>query len=175
MFSWVVAAYLILQFMITMTSLIQRRSSDNGTMPILGLSLLTLAYVIAYLGMIITTVIVTKSNPTDPTVAFERAISKVYDEETASYLQDLAEYHCNICKTSVIEGTKHCGFCNRCTTGFDHHCRWVSNDIGRFNYIQFIRMLLFVLATQILQIVTCSLGLSQAKNQNSSGGEDNDP
>ena len=61
-----------------------------------------------------------------------------------------AEFYCSICETHVIVGSKHCRICNRCCADFDHHCRWVSNDIGIFNYIEFMRLLLFTLATLII-------------------------
>ena len=67
----------------------------------------------------------------------------------------MAEYYCNICEVHVIEDSKHCQLCNRCSYEFDHHCRWVSNDIGRLNYIIFIRMLICVAFTLIIQVCFC--------------------
>ena len=47
---------------------------ENETSDIVGLVLLSVLYAIAYVSMIISTIIVTKSDPTDPTVALERAL-----------------------------------------------------------------------------------------------------
>lgn len=43
---------------------------------IVGLSFFAGMYLISYLGMLITTLIVTKSDPTDPTVAYTRELRK---------------------------------------------------------------------------------------------------
>ena len=49
--------------------------------------------------------------------------------------------------------------CNRCTYNFDHHCQWVSNDIGGKNYKDFVRMLVSVMATLLVQLTTISIHL----------------
>ena len=49
----------------------------------------------------------TKIDPTDETVYIEReAQIKGYD--VASFDVNLYEYYCNVCKTHVLEHTKHC-------------------------------------------------------------------
>ena len=64
-------------------------------------------------------------------------------------------FYCDLCDTHVLLNTKHCQRCNRCAYEFDHHCVWVSNDISLHNYIEFIRMLIGLLATMVFQIILC--------------------
>lgn len=45
---------------------------------------------------------------------------------------------CGICGWTVNLKAKHCGQCNRCTEGFDHHCKWLNNCIGEKNYKLFV-------------------------------------
>ena len=50
--------------------------------------------------------------------------------------------YCRVCRSSVNERSYHCGRCNRCTDGFDHHCLYLGSCIGKGNYEVFIRILL---------------------------------
>ena len=75
------------------------------------------------------------------------------------------QFFCDVCDTHVLKNTKHCQRCNRCAYDFDHHCVWVSNDIGMHNYIDFIRMLMAVLATVILQFIFCAYLLTTASEK----------
>ena len=68
----------------------------------------------------------------------------------------------------MINGSKHCRQCNRCTSNFDHHCIWVSNDIGERNYLAFVRMLLFVLLTLLSNVALNVLVLATPLEGNKS-------
>lgn len=47
--------------------------------------------------------------------------------------------NCSWCKiTFNSPHTKHCSLCNKCIEGFDHHCKWLNQCIGRKNYRCFI-------------------------------------
>ena len=40
------------------------------------------------------------------------------------------DLYCHLCGTPVTESSKHCKRCDRCVSGFDHHCIWLNNCIG---------------------------------------------
>ncbi len=46
----------------------------------------------------------------------------------------------------MAEDAKHCGACNRCVNGFDHHCRWLNNCVGSENYSYFFKLICSVFA-----------------------------
>ncbi|KAG6492586.1 hypothetical protein ZIOFF_047549 [Zingiber officinale] len=51
----------------------------------------------------------------------------------------------------VLKYSKHCRVCDKCVDGFDHHCRWINNCIGRKNYKRFFILMVFALLLLILQ------------------------
>ena len=48
---------------------------------------------------------------------------------------------------------KHCIICNKCIDGFDHHCNWLNNCIGKLNYRPFVGLLLAYNVQGVLQII----------------------
>lgn len=92
--------------------------------------------------------ITTKSDPTDRTVRLQRYCYL----ENLSFDQERYEYFCHICDTNVLELTKHCGRCNRCCGGFDHHCVWLNNCIGKQNYHLFFALISIVFIENLCSI-----------------------
>ncbi|XP_076942733.1 protein S-acyltransferase 21-like [Bidens hawaiensis] len=45
---------------------------------------------------------------------------------------------CWSCNAEVHKSCKHCRSCKKCVIGFDHHCVWLNNFVGRKNYITFV-------------------------------------
>ena len=68
--SWGYAAFILISFTITVITLFQRESKSRGKD--IGIGTLSALFIIFYSAMILTTVIITKSDPTDPTIALER-------------------------------------------------------------------------------------------------------
>lgn len=87
-------------------------------------------YLMLALGTVFYAYVSTKINPQDPTIQLEEACK----QHNMKFDSSMYEYHCQICDSHVLAGSKHCGQCNRCTSGFDHHCRYLNNCIGEQNY-----------------------------------------
>lgn len=66
---------------------------------------------------------------------------------------------CEVCETHVLDSAKHCGACNRCVHGFDHHCRWLNNCVGAANYRLFFRLICSVFLMALLHNVTNGFSL----------------
>ena len=60
--------------------------------------------------------------------------------EDFNYAEFKLEFFCENCMGFVLQRSKHCGYCNRCTSKFDHHCKWINNCIGGQNYNLFLIM-----------------------------------
>ena len=48
--------------------------------------------------------------------------------------------------------SKHCTRCDRCVVGFDHHCKWLNNCIGRENYKFFWLLIVALDANALVQV-----------------------
>ncbi|CAD8142449.1 unnamed protein product [Paramecium pentaurelia] len=59
-------------------------------------------------------------------------------------IQELYDFYCSFCDSYVSSTTKHCRVCERCVSDFDHHCKWLNNCIGKKNYQEFFKLLIFV-------------------------------
>ncbi|KAG8853134.1 Palmitoyltransferase [Tulasnella sp. 330] len=52
--------------------------------------------------------------------------------------------YCRTCDCYKPPRAHHCKECKQCVLRMDHHCPWVNNCVGHFNYGYFIRFLLWV-------------------------------
>jgi len=100
---------------------------------------------ISGLVVLISGYIATATDPSDPYLKEARqahALNQTYEPSKR-------EFYCSTDHTYVSAGSKHCRRCNRCTEGFDHHCKWINNDIGKANYKSF-----FVMITSVMVFLT---------------------
>ena len=61
---------------------------------------------------------------------------------------------CQWCFKTKPDRCHHCSQCNRCILKMDHHCPWVANCIGFYNYKYFFCMIFNCAVTCILIITT---------------------
>ncbi|KAL6561447.1 hypothetical protein OROMI_017048 [Orobanche minor] len=58
---------------------------------------------------------------------------------------------CTLCNVEVRKCSKHCRSCDKCVDGFDHHCRWLNNCVGRKNYVTFISLMAISLVWLVVE------------------------
>lgn len=73
---------------------------------------------------------------------------------------------------ALTSDTRHCGRCNKCIPGYDHHCIYLNTCIGTRNYPLFVGLLscaiLLLLTQQIVSgyALSCLLGPGQDDGRN---------
>ena len=116
------------------------------------LTILAIVYFISFIVLVVQTVIVTKHDPSDPTIKLWRTYKKSLKDKKLGmttkvvlFNEEAFKFFCSVCNSYVMNNSKHCQKCNRCTSEFDHHCLWINNDIGLLNYAGFMRMIIALL------------------------------
>lgn len=69
------------------------------------------------------------------------------------------KFKIKFCPTCYIfrgPGVSHCKKCNNCVDGFDHHCPWLGNCIGKNNYKYFMIFLVFFNLLIIINLIGSS-------------------
>lgn len=83
---------------------------------------------------------------------YEETLESYSDE--ASFAKTNETQLCHTCHVARPLRSKHCRVARRCVLLFDHHCPFVGNTIGLYNYKWFYLYLLFLTLAEIGFIVT---------------------
>nr|KJB68732.1 hypothetical protein B456_011G2379002 [Gossypium raimondii] len=76
--------------------------------------------------------------------------SYIPDVEDTSFASDqepkknvLQSKYCDKCAAYKPPRTHHCRVCKRCILRMDHHCLWINNCVGYWNYKAFFNLILY--------------------------------
>lgn len=83
-------------------------------------------------------------------ICFDPADPRLADPDLAKEGEELQL--CVECDRNVLKNSYHCRACQRCVEGFDHHCVFLNNCIGKRNYSSFFRLLMTIILHTTLLI-----------------------
>ena len=92
-------------------------------------------------------------DPSDSLLKKEIQKKKQMQKEGKHYLLEISRKFpfCLICCSNIYSTSKHCKKCNKCIENFDHHCNWLNNCVGKYNYGYFY-LLVFIVLCDCLSI-----------------------
>ncbi|EGR28075.1 hypothetical protein IMG5_183660 [Ichthyophthirius multifiliis] len=81
---------------------------------------------------------------------FQRLLDQLYNMHIQQEIQARQYRQCKKC-INIIKPprTHHCSQCKACVLKMDHHCQWVDNCIGFYNYKHFFCMLFYATLTLV--------------------------
>lgn len=83
-----------------------------------------------------------KASLTDPGTVNKQNLRRALRAFEFDGVMFTAKNECKTCKIEKPARSKHCRLCNKCVMRFDHHCIWLNNCVGYYNYRWFLAFLL---------------------------------
>ncbi|KAH9322339.1 hypothetical protein KI387_016978 [Taxus chinensis] len=93
------------------------------------------------------------TDPWKPTVDMEFNLPSIVTNNegiSPGFTEDDSTF-CSFCNRKMKKRSKHCKSCDKCVDGFDHHCRWLNNCVGRRNYTTFMLLMASTLIMLLLE------------------------
>jgi DHHC palmitoyltransferase len=109
--------------------------------------ILTIIFSTLFLIVIIIYYKLANSDPTDSLVTAYKLSENIeyWVNRFKVIMESQFPRFCQFCNSPVSSAdTKHCMKCNRCTSSFDHHCKFINNCIGKVNYKLFFAFIIVV-------------------------------
>lgn len=108
--AFILALYLICSFTTTETALLIAGESNTA-----GLVISAALYLISFIAMVIQTVLVTGTDPSDPIVNLSRLNKKTFAQFNEGKVDKFVyfrerdyDYFCTVCDSFVLSDSKHC-------------------------------------------------------------------
>ncbi|XP_020229668.1 probable protein S-acyltransferase 15 isoform X1 [Cajanus cajan] len=76
-------------------------------------------------------------------------------------LQNAEQMKCNKCYAYKPPRTHHCRVCRRCILKMDHHCLWINNCVGYWNYKAFLVFVLYATISSIYSMIIFISSINQ--------------
>ncbi|CAL8089997.1 unnamed protein product [Orchesella dallaii] len=130
--SWVIMLFIAI---FTYAVMIPDLGQDSGHCFLAFLVFITVLYTFLLILYFAATIV----DPAHSAVRATKSKTPVPEFDREKHLHVIENGRCHLCNITVTsQRTKHCGICNKCVEGFDHHCRWLNQCIGRRNYMLFL-------------------------------------
>ncbi|KAF4400021.1 hypothetical protein G4B88_021235 [Cannabis sativa] len=101
--------------------------------------------------------VLTDPGQVPPSYAPDVEQSGISDEETKR--KSVPSKICDRCATYKPPRAHHCRVCRRCVLRMDHHCLWVNNCVGYWNYKAFFMLIFYATIGSIYStiiVITCT-------------------
>ena len=130
-------------------------------------TILIITYCLLLFFTFLILLLATLKDPSDPYLKLEIEKKEEAKKLKTNYVLEINKQmdFCLICCSNIKSTSKHCKTCDRCVDGFDHHCMWLNNCIGKENYSLFIYLLISFIIFSLFSTVSIGYICIKALNE----------